>query len=93
MYQSLYEVKTAMDGLTEPSSPQARLALLLTHLTEEHERLRVVKAAAYRARSRRQACDTLEPSRSRSLTWLGAGRAGKPPVVTGVGNMGAPKGN
>lgn len=79
-------------GLVETSSAQARLGLLLTHLTHELERLRVVEVAApgHKAEIRGQACDTPEPSRSRSLTggkqaglagaqlWLGWGKHWEP---------------
>nr|XP_044635514.1 translation initiation factor IF-2-like [Equus asinus] len=73
----------------ELSSIQARLALLLTHLTDERERLRLGRAATpgHTARGQAQAFD----SSSRSLT-AGSRRGRKAPSGGGVvETLGAPK--
>lgn len=81
----------------ESSSALARRSQLLTHLTDEQERLGVVKAAApgHRAGCGGPAGDIPEPrTRSRSLTRAGLWKSPKGPGVTEVGEMlRVPKGN
>ena len=57
---------------------QARLALLLTHLTDEQEKQSGEGGhGGYRVRSQGQACDIPEPTRCRSLAgWEQAGLEG-----------------